>query len=307
MRDTKSILLVMLSVGLTGTWVYHLYDKTQYSQRRTEVYIKDSTAVAQGIQDSLHKLYTSTINDLDTELDSTKNTAGLLKGELSTKLVEINKLRSEIAAILKKNNIKKEDIELARRKASELQLLVAELQNKNLTIEDEKRQIGEVLDKVNVQVKNLETNVQQLDKENKVLTEKVNLASVFVASEIKFSPVTVKNDKEVETSSVKKASKLVISFTVQNNVTDIDDADVYIVITQPDGKTLRNDVWESSSMDLNGGGRKSYSLKLRFEYHKGDAKQLVFSMNPDEFLKGTYTLQIYHKGLMIGQVMKSLG
>ena len=297
----------MLSVGLTGTWVYHLYDKTQYSQRRTEVYIKDSTAVAQGIQDSLHKLYTSTINDLDTELDSTKNTAGLLKGELSTKLVEINKLRSEIAAILKKNNIKKEDIELARRKASELQLLVAELQNKNLTIEDEKRQIGEVLDKVNVQVKNLETNVQQLDKENKVLTEKVNLASVFVASEIKFSPVTVKNDKEVETSSVKKASKLVISFTVQNNVTDIDDADVYIVITQPDGKTLRNDVWESSSMDLNGGGRKSYSLKLRFEYHKGDAKQLVFSMNPDEFLKGTYTLQIYHKGLMIGQVMKSLG
>ena len=46
MKDTKTLLLMMLSAGLTGTWVYHLYDKTQYSKRRTEVYIKDSVAVA---------------------------------------------------------------------------------------------------------------------------------------------------------------------------------------------------------------------------------------------------------------------
>ena len=101
MRDTKSLLLILLSFGLVGTWVYHLYDKTKYSKQRTEIYIKDSIAVAEGIQDSLHKLYSSTITNLDAELDSTKSSAGQLKGGLGNKLSEINRLKAEIAAILK--------------------------------------------------------------------------------------------------------------------------------------------------------------------------------------------------------------
>ena len=298
----------MLSVGLTGTWVYHLYDKTQYSKRRTEVYIKDSIAVAQGVQDSLQKIYSHTINNLDAQLDSTKSTAGLLKGELGAKLDEINRLRNEIATILKKNNVKKEDLDLARSKAVQLQQLVSELQSKNSTIEEEKQQIASVLDKVNIQVKGLETTNQQLDQENKVLTEKINLASTFVASEIKFSPITVKNDKEVETGSAKKASKLVVSFAVQNNINQYENADVYIIVTQPDGRILENnDVWEKSTITTTTGARLNYTRKVRFDYQKGETKRLLFSLNADEYLKGTYTLQIYHNGNMIGQVMKVLG
>lgn len=297
----------MLSVGLVGTWVYHLYDKTQYVSRRTEVFIKDSTAVAQAVQDSLQRIYTHTINNLDAELDSTKSTAGLLKGELNTKLSEIYRLRTEIAAILKRNNFKKEDLDLARKKTIELQQLVAELQSKNTTIEEEKKQITDVLDKVNVQVKSLEGNVQKLDQENKVLTEKINQASAFVASELKLSPIAVKNDKEQETNQARKASKLVISFAVQNNITDYDNADVYIVITQPNGRIMKNDdVWESSTMNLQSGGRINYTRRMRFEYQKGESKKLLFSLNPEEYLQGTYTLQVYHNGYMIGQIMKNL-
>lgn len=297
----------MLSVGLVGTWIYHLYDKTQYSQRKNEVYIKDSIAVAQGVQDSLQKIYSSTINTLDAQLDSTKNTAGVLQGELSTKLAEINRLRAEIASILKRNNFKKEDLDLARRKTVELQQLVAELQSKNITIEEEKKQITDVLDKVNVQVKNLEGNVQNLTQENRALTEKVNLASAFVISELKLSPVMVKNDKEQETNQAKKTSKLVISFAVQNNVTDYENADVFVVITQPDGRILKNeDVWDATTINLQNGSRINYTRKVRFEYNKGESKQLIFSLNAEEYLKGTYTMQVYHNGYKIGQTMKML-
>ncbi|HQW44270.1 MAG: hypothetical protein IPP02_00580 [Chitinophagaceae bacterium] len=307
MKDTKSILLGMLSVGLVGTWVYHLYDKTQYSQRRTEVYIKDSIAVAQAVQDSLQRIYSHTINNLGAELDSTKSTTGLLQGELNTKLAEINRLRTEIATILKRNNFKKEDLDLARKKTVELQGLVAELQNKNISIEEEKKQITDVLDKVNVQVKNLEGNVQKLDQENKVLTEKVNLASSFIASELKLSPVMVKNDKEQETNQAKKANKLVISFSVQNNVADYDNADVFVVITLPNGRILKNeDVWETTPITLQNGNRIFYTRRVRFEYQKGESKRLLFSLTDDEYLKGTYTMQIYHNGYMIGQTMKTL-
>jgi predicted nucleic acid-binding Zn-ribbon protein len=305
-KDTKLLLLGMLSVGLVGTWVFHLYDKTQYTKRRTEVYIKDSIAVAQGVQDSLQKIYSKTINNLDAELDSTKSTAGLLQGTLGTKLAEIKSLKNEIASILKRNNFKKEDLDLARKKTVELQQLVAELQNKNTSIEDEKKQITEVLDKVTVQVKNLEGNVQKLDQENKVLTEKINLASAFAASELKLSPVAVKNDKEQETTQAKKISKLIISFTVQNTVSDYEMADVFIVITQPNGKVLKNeDVWETTT-NLQNGARISYTRKIRFEYRKGESKPLIFSMNAEEYLAGTYTLQLYHNGYLIGQVMKTL-
>ena len=297
----------MLSVGLVGTWVYHLYDKTQYSQRRTEVYIKDSIAVAQAVQDSLQRIYSHAINNLGAELDSTKSTTGLLQGELNTKLAEINRLRTEIATILKRNNFKKEDLDLARKKTVELQGLVAELQNKNISIEEEKKQITDVLDKVNVQVKNLEGNVQKLDQENKVLTEKVNLASSFIASELKLSPVMVKNDKEQETNQAKKANKLVISFSVQNNVADYDNADVFVVITLPNGRILKNeDVWETTPITLQNGNRIFYTRRVRFEYQKGESKRLLFSLTDDEYLKGTYTMQIYHNGYMIGQTMKTL-
>ena len=216
-------------------------------------------------------------------------------------------MRSEIATILKKNNFKKEDLDLARKKTVELQQLVAELQNRNSSIESEKQQIASVLEKVNVQVKNLETNNQQLGVENKVLTEKVNLASTFIASEIKLSPVTVKNEKEQETNQVKKTSKFVISFTVQNNISDYNNAEVYVVILQPDGKVLSSDAWEtSSSIDTHNDGKKRYSRRVKFDYQKGEAKQLIFTLNPEEYQKGKYMLQIYHNGYLIGQAVKLL-
>ncbi len=297
----------MLSFGMVGTWVYHLYDKSQYSNRRTEVYIKDSTAVAQGVHDSLQKIYSQTINTLGIELDSSKMHAGLLKGELGNKLMEIRRLQSELTTILKRKNFNQNDLLLARQKKIELEMMVTELQNQNTSIEEEKQQIAAVLEKVNVQVKNLETNNQQLDKENKILTEKVNLASTFVASEVRLSPVTLKNDKEQETTSAKKTNKLVVTFALQNNVNEYDNAEVYVVITQPDGKLLTPDAWESSSsIETHGEGKKRYTRKIKFEYQKGETKRLVFSLNADDYQKGNYNLQVYHNGYMIGQANKML-
>ncbi len=298
----------MMSVGLLGTWTYHLYDKTRYSHLRNNIYIKDSLAVAQGIQDSLQKFYSGAITDLGARLDSSRNSEGELKNQLSAKLGEIYRLRTEIAGILKKNDLKKEDLDQARRKAAELQLLVADLQSRNSSIEEEKQQIASVLEKVNGQVKELESANQQLDLQNKSLTEKMSLASAFVASEIKLTPVTVKNDREQETNLAKKTSKLIVSFTVQNNIADYDNAEVFVVITRPDGNLLTTDVWESSAtMEARGEGRKRYTRKIRFEYRKGEAKQLLFSLNADEYDQGTYTLQLYQNGYLIGQVSRVLG
>ncbi len=298
----------MLSVGLVGTWVYHLADKSRYTKQRREIYIKDSMAVAQGVQDSLHKIYSLTIRDLGVQLDSSKSTEGMLQQELNAKLSEIYRLRGEISTILKKTDVKKSDLDLARKKTIELQLLVNELQSRNSTIEEEKAQIAAALDKVNGQVKDLENTNQQLDQQNRNLTEKMTQASAFVASEVSLSPVMVKNDREQETNLANKTSKLIVSFSVQNNIAEYSNADVFVVITQPDGTLLTNDAWESAStIDTRFDGKKRYTRKIRFEYSRGESKRLNFSINADEYQKGTYHLQLYHNGFLIGQSQKMLG
>jgi FtsZ-binding cell division protein ZapB len=305
-KDIKTFLLVMLSVGLVVTWVYHLYDKTQYSKRRTEVYIKDSVAVAEGIQDSLQKIYTATINNLDIRLDSTRTSADSLKSQLNVKLSEIYRLKDEIDGILKNKGASKADLNIARSKIAELQLLIDDLKEKKDSMEEEKKQLNNVLSQMSGEITGLQQNMKRIGDENKMLIEKVNLASVFVASEVRLTPVTIKNDKEQETNQAKKVSKFIVSFTVQNNINEYANADVYIVVLQPDGKVLKNDVWESFSMETYNGNKISYTRKLRFEYSKGEARHMIFSLNANEYEKGNYTLQLYHNGYMVGQTVKAL-
>ncbi|HMU46991.1 MAG TPA: hypothetical protein PKC72_11515 [Chitinophagaceae bacterium] len=307
MKDTKSLLLGLLSAGLVGTWVYHLYDKTQYSKMRNEVFIKDSLAVAQGIQDSLHRIYSAALNDLDAKLDSTRSDADSLKTQLNAKLTEVYRLRNEINGILKNRGASKEDLAVARVKIKELQTLVDDLKTQKLTIEEEKQNLNEKMNRLNGDIAGLQENMNRLTAENKTLNEKLSLASLFVASDLQLTPVAVKNEKEQETVQSKKVSKLVISFTVQNNIAQFDNAEIYIAITQPDGSVLKNDdVWESTTMNLYNGNKVPYTRKVKFEYQKGESKQLLFSINADEYYKGTYTLQVYHNGRLIGQAMKTL-
>ena len=306
MKDSKSLLLVLMSVGLVGTWIYHLYDKTTYSHRRTEVYIKDSVAVAEGIRDSLNKMYSSAISDLGVRLDSTKGSVDSLQSQLSAKVGQINKLRREIGKILNKKGVTKEELAIARQKIAELQQKVDELRSENLSIEEEKKRLNKQMEELTGEISGLQQNMKKLDDENKALTEKINLASAFVASEIRLSPVAVKNSKEEETLLARKASKWIVSFTVQNNICDYSNAEVFIVVTQPDGQVLKNDVWESGTMETRDEGRKNYTQKLRFEYLKGETKQLLFSINSDDYQKGNYVMQLYHNGSMIGKTTKTL-
>ncbi len=307
MKDIKNLLIILLSIGLVGTWVYHLYDKTVYSNKRTEIYIKDSIAVAQGVRDSLQKIYSATISELDTKLDSTQTNADSLKMQLNSKLGEIYKLKSEISGILKNKGATGADMQKAQVKIKELQLLVQSLLEEKTNMEEEKKRLSGIMAQLSGEVTDLQETMKKLDQENKSLSEKVQLASVFVASEINFIPTAVRSGREQENSNVKKVKKFVVSFAVQNNVNQYSSAYVYIVVTQPDGKVIRNgEILESATMETHNGQKLPYTRSVRFEYQKGEVKRLLFSVDPDKFQKGIYTLQIYHNGYMIGQSVKKL-
>ena len=302
MRDNKSFLLALLAAGLVVTWVYHIYDKSQYSNHTRDVFVKDSIAVEEAVSDSLRIYYTRTLDQLGDEKLQIDSTNSSLKGELGQKVTEINKLRSEIGTILKRKNLTQADLTEAKTKIDDLQIRIDDLKTENTSLNDERTKLNSVLAQLNGEMNSLQLNMQKVSAENKELTQKINDASVFIASEIKFAAVSVKADeKETETTQHKKANKFVTSFTVQNNILDLESAEVVVVVTDPSGKSLNTEVWDAGSFETKTDGRKIYTRKVKFEYNKGEAKHLIFSLEPDSFEKGTYKLSLYHNGIRIGE------
>jgi chromosome segregation ATPase len=213
MRDNKSILLALLAAGLVITWVYHIYDKSQYSNHTREVFVKDSIAVAEAVSDSLRLYYTCTLDQLGVEKLEIDSTNSSLKGELGQRITEINRLRSEIGIILKRKNLTQADLTEAKTKIDDLQMMIDNLKTENSSLSDERTKLNGVLAQLNGEMNSLQQNMQKVSAENRDLAQKINEASVFIASEIKFAAVNVKADeKESETTQQKKANKLVTFF-----------------------------------------------------------------------------------------------
>jgi hypothetical protein len=306
MRDTKPLLIALLSIGLVGTWIYHLYDKTHYSQQRNEVYIKDSAAIADAVRDSLRLMYTGAIDSMDSRLVYTQTGNDSLKKQLRVTFGEMNQLKNQINSILKNRSISREDLVLARKKINELQQKVDELNGTNNSVAEEKSRLFNQMQVLTAQIGNLEKNVQSLSNENQTLTEKIKLASIFIASEMNLNAVDMKPNKEEETSVAKKADRFVASFVVQNFVNEYASAEVVIVVIQPDGNVLEISDWNTGNFETVMQGIKNYTRLVKFDYNKGEQKQIIFSLSPDKFQKGIYKLQVWHKGIMIGQTSKSL-
>ncbi len=306
MKDIKPLLIVLLSIGLVSTWVYHLYDKTMYSHRRTEVYIKDSAAVADAIKDSLNKIYSATISELDTRLNYSRVNADSLQSRLNSKLNEINRLKSEIGGILNKRDFSKKDMGEARQKIGELQKKVDELNDHNITMEEEKQQLTDVLEQLTQNVDTLQRNIRRLSSDNEALNEKINLASIFIASEVKIEAIDVKDPGEEPTSQAKRTDKFVASFIIQNRVNQFSNAELTTVFLRPDGQVMQNTVWDSGSFETKNDGKKSFTRKIKFDYEKGEQKNLLFSIDTEKCPKGTYTFQVWHIVIIIGQAIKTL-
>lgn len=312
MRDTKSSSLIVLSVFLLSMsliflciWGYNFFSGTQ--KQKTELLTNKApanAAISNNLRDSLLKIYTATIDKLDSRIDSTKMSADSLLGNVDSKLIEINKLKEGISIILKnKNGIA--DLGTAREKIDELQVKVAQLQNRNLNIEKENKRLKALLQQLTTDKDVSGQHFGRLPATDKMCSGKTNAIPVFIAADIRLTALVIKDDKEEETLQGDETEKLKGSFNVKSNNYQNGSADMVVVVLQPNGKVLQNSIWESGVFDTPE-GKRIYSVKLHFDYSNGEAKQLQFSLNTDKFQKGNYIVEIYHNGSIIGKIVKFL-
>jgi division protein CdvB (Snf7/Vps24/ESCRT-III family) len=303
MRDSKNLLLLLVSVGLMGTWIYHLYDKSRYSNHLAQVLVKDTVATQEAVRDSLQKLFTENTKQLDT----TKSLTDSLKGSLDSTMSKIFELRRQISNILKNRNATNTDLKKARELIAEYQERIEEMKAQNTDLETERTRLNGVLTQLNDEMKGLQDNIDKITLENKALNATIDEASTFIASDMRLSIVTTKSgDKETEVTSAKKANKLIFSFTLQNNIASTAPYDVFVVILQPDNKVLQTDVWGADHFDTKTEGAKAYTTKVHFEYNKGERKKILYTIQPDSFLSGMYTMKVYQNGVSLGETTKQL-
>lgn len=157
------------------------------------------------------------------------------------------------------------------------QLLIAE----NTEIKQQMRQVEQ-------------TNVE-LSEEKNELTSKVEIASVIKAREIDPMPL---NKKRKETDRLERFEKLEVAFILNENpIVEAGKKTVYLRLVRPDGLVITNS--PDNLFEVNG-ERMIYTESRTVEYLNKDVEMSIFVDNNGDFIKGTYTVDLYLEGHNIG-------
>jgi hypothetical protein len=151
----------------------------------------------------------------------------------------------------------------------------------------------------------LQTNLQTTTAEKDELAQTVDVASTFSASNIQITPINEKrNGKEKTTTTAKRVDKLVVSFDVENRVARSGPADIYVIVTGPDGKVIQDA--GGASLSTRNDGDRPYTYKTTIQYEQGTRKSIQVPMHQDHFQTGDYKIEIYQNGFKIAEGVRSL-
>jgi len=296
--NSKNIVIGLLAVALLGSWAYFLM---KINRSDKEILSKTEEGVHYMSQrDSLESLYKFTLDKYDSVTVANND----LSGKLTTKQTEISKLKAEINSILKKKNATSSELARAKTLIEELNSQIETLQAENARLTGENQTLTAEKAQLIVEKDTLTANLNTTQAEKKVLEETVDVGSTFSASNISIIPVNEKNGgKEKETTTAKKVDKLVVSFDVENRIAKSGPADMYILVTAPDGKVI----------DATGGtfttreeGDKTFTSKLTVPYEQGKRQNVQLPLVQDKFQTGDYKIQVYHNGFKIGEGVRTL-
>ena len=300
-NNTKNILIGVLAAGLLGTWGYFLYDKNQ-SDEKIQV-TQTQANMSMSSRDSVQLLY----NDALTRLDSLTGNNNNLQGQLGERQSDITKLKNEINSILRKKNATQAELSRAKSLVSTLNSKIANLEQEVARLSGENQQLASNNTQLTSEKQVLETNLQTTTAEKDELASTVDVASTFSASNIQIKPVNEKkNGKEKETTTAKRVDKLVVSFDVENRVARTGPADLYVVVTGPNGQVVSDPSMGSGTLTTRTDGDRQFTSKSTLNYEQGTRKSVQIPLRQNDFQTGNYKIEIYQNGFKIAEGVRSL-
>jgi len=299
--NNKGIIIGVLAAALLGTWGYWLYKNNQSSQEITSHETKETAYMS--ARDSVQMLY----NDALSRLDSITGNNNNLQGQLTDKTTEISKLKSEINSILKKKNATQAELAKAKDLITQLNSKIENLEADNARLTGENQQLTSSNTQLTEEKTALQQNLQTTTAEKDELASTVDVASTFTASNFQISPIhEKKNGKEKTTTTAKRVDKLKVDFDVENRIAKSGPADMYVIVTAPDGKVISDPSMNSGTFTTRNEGDKTFTSKVSVDYEQGTRKAMSVPIRQNDFQTGDYKIEVYHNGFKIGEGVKTL-
>lgn len=168
---------------------------------------------------------------------------------------------------------------------------INQIDSLNKLTNQQKQVIAEVTQKYNAASR----QISNLSEEKKNLNKKVTLAAQLDATNIWIEP---KNKRDKKVKKVKDIVKFAIGFTIVKNITaGTGERTLYVNIYKPNNEVLTKNAantfeYENRSLP--------YSIKKYIEYN-GEEQSITVFWNVEEYLSaGTYRVDIFADGTMIG-------
>lgn len=168
---------------------------------------------------------------------------------------------------------------------------INQIDSLNKLTNQQKQVIAEVTQKYNAASR----QISNLSEEKKNLNKKVTLAAQLDANNIWIEP---KNKRDKKVKKVKDIVKFAIGFTIVKNITaETGERTLYVNIYKPNNEVLTKNAantfeYENRSLP--------YSIKKYIEYN-GEEQSITVFWNVEEYLSaGTYRVDIFADGTMIG-------
>lgn len=153
----------------------------------------------------------------------------------------------------------------------------------------------EVIAQVTQKYNDASRQITNLAEEKKNLNKKVTLAAQLDATNIRIQAV---NKRDKAAKKVKDVVKFKIGFTIVKNITaETGERTLYIRITKPDNSVLTKSPSNTFSYENR---ELEYSIKKYIEYN-GEEQNVNVYWNVEEYLyAGTYRVDIFADGTLIG-------
>ena len=297
-NKNKNLIIALLSIALLATWGYLFWDKSKTTETINEQTTKIETLDAE--KATVQQEFDNAL----TRLDSLSSVNTGLQTQLHEEQKAIEEKKSEIRKILKDKNVTKAELAKAKTLVTDLNDKIASLEAEVARLTGENKELNAANTTLKGEKAVLETNLNRTKSENDELQKTVDVGSTFSASSIYITAVNErKGGKEKATTNAKKVDKLVVSFDIENRIAQSGPADMYLIVTGPDGKTITEN---GNTLATREDGNKNYTARIPVNYQKGTRQNVQFPIREGNYKTGNYKLEIYHNGFKIGESNKAL-
>ncbi|GHT34031.1 hypothetical protein FACS189434_09490 [Bacteroidia bacterium] len=274
--------LVLILIPLTVSFVKYQIEKREikevidYEKQQLEMEYDDWTYRSEQAQTTIGN------DSLLMLLDNERNKIHLLLEEMrtleSTNLRKMNELRKELADV--------------RKVARQYLVQIDSLSRENRSLKTENTEIKR-------RNREMENNLQQLSQDKRALSSKVTQASILETANIKVDGMNIVGRK---TTVLTRIENFQCCFRILKNKTAaVGIKDIYLRFSAPDGTLFETTDNSGITTFVFENKKIPFTSRKTIEYDGDNADICIFWKARPQMTEGTYRLEIFADGFLIGE------